>query len=53
MVRPGVASAQPKFTTTPDTVAPWPGVSIEPNGFNEVLLVSVTRREPSSVVCPA
>src|SRR5215831_7508515 len=25
-------SAQPKFTTVPETVSPWPGVSIDPNG---------------------
>ena len=45
-------SAHPKFTTVPDTVAPWPGVSIVPNGRSDALFAPVTCRVPMSVLNP-
>ena len=47
-------SAQPKFTTAePDTVSPWPGVSMVPNGLVAWALSQVMVRDPSAVIVPS
>src|SRR5215469_12887741 len=46
-------STHPKLPMTPDTVAPWAGVSMAPNGATDPALLHVIVLVPSAVTCPS
>src|SRR5580704_18282513 len=55
----GGVSAHPKLVTVADTIAPWPGVSIAPNGsvaaalFTVMVFVPRSRETPDLFVATA
>ena len=46
-------SAHPKLVMVPDTVCPWPGVSIVPNGVVALALLATMVFVPRDTVAPS